>query len=331
MYFARPIKLAEMLPFPEDVRRAIDKLRSLHDGDLGFVEITACGTRAVPALRALLLEREPSGLYQPRCLAAQALARLGAYDTLIDFLSERRDIVDPVERVGVEAVINAAARALAGLREERVFCLLMGLAERQLLPGVIAALGAFQRAEAIPYLVAALAEDGSRAAAEAALAKYGPTARQALLVAAARGSPLPADRESESSARRRRSALNLLAQMGVGAHAWPVIRPLMHDEDSQIAVLACKIGLASAPISESPDAIHRLIGLLRDVEWMLGAEIEECLVAHFDRAREIIAAIVSRDDSTAGDDPRKTRMVRALLRVRARGEAVRRKGNAPNS
>jgi hypothetical protein len=73
----------------ERLRAAIDKLRSLHDGDRGVIEIAACGRRAIPALRALLFEREPSGLYQPRCQAVKALAALEAYDVLIEYLKAR--------------------------------------------------------------------------------------------------------------------------------------------------------------------------------------------------------------------------------------------------
>jgi hypothetical protein len=98
----------------ERLRAAIDKLRSLHDGDRGVIEIAACGRRAIPALRALLFERGPSGLYEPRCLAVKALGALEAYDVLIEYLNAPRAIVDPIERVGEDAVLNAAARAARG-------------------------------------------------------------------------------------------------------------------------------------------------------------------------------------------------------------------------
>ena len=114
-------------PDSDRVERAIEKLKSLHDGDRGFIETVECGGRAIPALRELLFEREPSGLFQARCLAAKALTGLKAYDVLIEFLESPRDVTDPVERVGEDAVINSAARAAAALREPRVFDLLMRL------------------------------------------------------------------------------------------------------------------------------------------------------------------------------------------------------------
>lgn len=182
--------MAWNFPIPEDVQRALVRLRSLKDGDLGVIEIVACGSRAVPVLRALLFEREPSGLYQTRCRAVQALAALRANETLIDFLSAPSDIADPVERIGEDAVINAAALAVAaGLGEERVFQLLMSLADNRLLPGVVGALGMFERVEALPFLVEALAEDESRPTAETALRRLGAKARQSLLVVATRRPP----------------------------------------------------------------------------------------------------------------------------------------------
>jgi len=195
----------------------------------------------------------------------KALAALEAYDVLIKYLNAPRAIADPVERVGEDTVINAAARALTGLHEARIFELLMSLAETRLLPGVIGALGRFGKVEVLPYLVEALAEDESRPVAEAALRNLGSSARQALLVAATQPSP-PVGRESESSLRRRRSALQLLTEVGIQPETWPVLRNLMQDQDAKILVLACKISLASAMESEKEAAIRRLISLLLSVD-----------------------------------------------------------------
>lgn len=197
-----------------DVDQAINKLRSFHDGDLGVIDVIACGTRAIPALRALLFEREPSGLFQTRCRAVDALAALNARDVLLEFLSAPHEAIDPVERLGDDAVVNATARAIARYREEQVFQLLMTLARHRPLPGVIAALGSFCRPESIPCLIDALAEDECRPAAEAALIRLGPSARLALMHDAAPPAPSP-EGESTSRMRQRRSILGLLAKIGV--------------------------------------------------------------------------------------------------------------------
>lgn len=294
---------------------AIEKLKSLHDGDRGVLETVACGSQAIPPLRTLLFEREPSGLFQTRCRAIEALLALKAYHVLAEFLKAPHEAADPVERLGDDAVINAAARAVAALREPRVFELLMWLAETRPLPGVIAALGASGRAEAIPYLVEALAEDENRPAAEAALQNLGAIAHRALAVAASQISP-SLERDSESRLRQRRSALRLLAETGGQPELWPVLRNLVQNGDAEIAVLACKICLICAPEPEKRDAVLRLISLMPTADFVLELEIEHCLAIHFDRAKELVAAAIRA--SELADDSQIRRM---LLRVRARTAA----------
>ncbi len=297
------------------VRQAIDKLKSLHDGYRGVIEVVTCGNKAIPALRVLLFQRDPSGLFQPRCLAVRALEALKAYDALVEYLNASREIADPVERAGEDAVINAAARALAGLQEEHIFALLMSLAETRLLPGVIVALGGFGKVEAIPYLVEALSEDESRSAAEAGLRNLGFPTRQALLVAATHCSP-SVERESDSSLRRRRSALALLTEIGIRPETWPLLRRLMQDQDTKIVVLACKICLTSAIESEKDAAIHRLISLFPSVDFVLTNEIEQCLAFHFDDVEKVAAAAVRAGDPPRNDDPPRSRTESALRRVK---------------
>jgi hypothetical protein len=226
-------------PIPNDLRRAIAKLRLLHADDLCVEQVTAFGRRAVPALRELLFEREPSGLFQVRRRAVEALAALGAYDVLMDFLRVPREADDPVERLGDEAVINAASLALTKLREEQVFQLILSVAKRRHLAGVTAALGSYHRHEAIPHLIDALAADDCRPAAETALKKLGRVSQPALLEAAVL--PLPsAERESISSIRRRRSALGLLGEMAMPPERWPALRQLMTDPDGRSHCLLAK-------------------------------------------------------------------------------------------
>ncbi len=295
-----------------EVERAIARLKSFHDGDFGVICAIACGEQAIPALRTMLFERQRSGLYQARCRAVAALAALGAHEVLIAFLGAERVLADPVERVGEDAVINAAALALANVREQRVFELLLRLAQRPCLTGVIRALGAFERVEAIPALIDALEEDASRATAEAAIRKLGRPTRAALLgVATARARP--GERESETSVRRRRSALALLADMGVPRDAWPSLRPLMGDSDAKIAMLACKISLHRAAAAERPKAADRLIRLLAHEDWVLREEIERCLVAHFDSAQVAIERYLN-DALRPGEDAATRKQTETVLR-----------------
>jgi hypothetical protein len=297
---------------PSNVEQAIARLKSFHDGDLGVVDVIACGRQAIPALRTMLFARERSGLYQARCRAVAALAALGAHDVLIEFLEAERVIADPVEQLGEDAVINAAAQALAVVRARRVFELLLRLAQRPALTGVIGALGAFRKAEAMPALIDALEDDASRPTAEAALRKLGRPARAALLNAAIRPAP-SRERESQSSMRRRRSALGLLAEMEIARNAWPALGRLVHDDDAKIATLACAILLKCGPAAARADAVRRLIELLANEDWLLRGEIEHSLVAHLDSARNVIAAYL-RDSPSTGKDAANVRRTEAVLR-----------------
>lgn len=304
----------------QDIEQAINKLKSLHDGDIGVVEVIARGKPAIPALRTLLFEREPSGLFQTRCRVIEALAKLGVSEVLFDYLSTERVAGDPVERLGDDAVINAAAQALARIREERVFQLLLRLAQRPCLTGVIGALGSFTRTEAIPSLINALEDDASRQAAETALKRMGRPVRPALASSAKLRLPTP-EHESESSLRRRRSALRLLREIGISQKTWPGLRGLMHDADAQVSLLACRLCLVSAPATEKGNAVHRLISSLSDADWMLRDEIEACLMAHAEIASSVIDGYIQKTAASAegvsGDSPRE----RVLRRIRARARS----------
>jgi len=164
--------------------------------------------RAVPALRAVLVEREPSGLFETRCRAVQALSALKAREVLVEFLANPYWAADPVERLGDDAVINAAARALAKWRDEDTFQVLLKLSKERLLPGAVAAIGSYRRAALIPYLVAGLAEDECRPFAEAALGKFGARAYGALTQIVNATDPSPGS-ESPSRKRQHQSALRL--------------------------------------------------------------------------------------------------------------------------
>jgi hypothetical protein len=300
----------QLLP---NVEQAIAKLKSFADGDLGVAEVITCGEKAIPALRKILFEREPSGLFQPRCRAIEALAGLGAHNVLIEFLQADRKIADPIEHLGEDAVINAAALALANVRGQQVFELLLRLAQRPALTGVIGALGAFRRTEAIPVLVDALEEDASRHTAETALWKLGQKARAALLRTVDLKLP-SGERESESSVRRRRSALKLLAELDGSRAAWSRLRHLMWDNDAKLAAYACEIGLARAPTAERTDAVRRLIELLARVEdWVLRDEIETYLTIHFVSARDVITQELNQIPRP-GDDTSARKQTAVILR-----------------
>jgi len=319
---AANILAAEPMPTPsERVRAAVRKLRSLHDGDVGVVETIASGPAAVPSLKEILFAREPSGLYETRRRAVEALAGLRAYNVLRDFLQKPHKIADPIEQTGEDAVVNAAARAVGDLCDSNDLPLLLTLLHHRSLAGVIEAVARFQRREALPYFIEALADDFLRPAAEDGIRALGATARRALFQSVLRRESI-GDRESSSSRSRRRSALGLLLEIGIPAKfVWSPLHDLVQDPDPWIAMLSARICLASGMEREKLDAICRLIDLLKTPDAILVGEIEDALVRNFGIAEAAIDSTI--EWKPAVDDPEapwwlRDKALTALLRVKER-------------
>lgn len=283
---------AEFLSDPDkaaEIERAIARLSSLRDdAPLGVVEAVACGAKAIPALRRVLFTGESSGLYEARRRAVEALAQLRAYEVLIEYLDLSREVVDPVEETGEQAIINAIARALARWDDPRAVPLLLGLTHRPPLPGIVEALGKIRCADALDYFVAALAEDDVRTQAEAALRNLGATAVPALVETALVRRPTDAC-ESASSRRRRQSALRLIAEMPLhGAATWPALSGLMEDGDRRVRALACRIALRIAPERDRRRAMETLIDLLSGSDFLLREDIGDWFAGHHAHAKEVL-------------------------------------------
>jgi hypothetical protein len=302
---------------PDDIERAVNGLRSLHDGEMGVMLAIFCGPRAIPALRDLLFESDRSGLYQARCRAVEVLRCLGAEDVLVEFLKSRSDAADPIERLGDDAVINAAALALVPSHDESVFRPLVSLAEQRRRPGVIKALGTFAREEIIPLMIAALEEDECRLFAERAIKAFGNRARRALLICAATLDNV--GHHSESRLRAVRSALGLLNSLGIPQGTWPALRHLIRNADPKIAVLACGICLNHAEVSDAPQAIERLVELLPEVHWVVAQDIEDTLVEHYGVARVVVARqLATSESSSVGDEDAQIHRVLEHVQLRTR-------------
>jgi hypothetical protein len=269
---------------------AITRLISLHDGDAGVVEAIACGPAAIPALQSILSSRDPSGLFETRRRAVQALQGLRAFDALREFLSMPRDIVDPVERTGEDAVINAAARALGQNVDTRDMPLFFALVKTRPLAGVIDALGKYRQIRALPVFIHALGDDFTRFAAENAIRKLGFKAQSALLEAALEPDR-PGASESSSSVSRRRGVLKLLQSAGLSKDSIPYgFAKLIRDHDPWISLWSCRLCLLHLEEQEKSEAMTRLIDLLQNADELLAEEIEDCLVENYNRVRDIIEA-----------------------------------------
>jgi len=310
----------KQLVLTDRIETLIKWLKSLHGGEHATFALIDCGRAAAPALWRVLHDRDPSGIFEPRCRAARALAAIGARELLLQFLDAPHDVADSVARLGEEAVINTVARALIGWHTSELYEKLLRMARRQLLPGVIEALADFGRSEAIPIMVAALADDFSRAPAEDGLRKLGISAKEALIETAKAKEPSP-EWESPSSLRRRRSALQLLLEIDGKSGAWTRLRCLLYDGDPTVVYLACKLCLSNREAADSTQAIKRLIALLRDADWFLAGEIEDCLVQNFSATRRVVDHTLKNTPDLLHAPRSEMRLFRTLQRVKARGEA----------
>ena len=249
--------------------KAVNGLRLLHD-EGALLRAVGFGRDAIEPLRALLNEREPSGIYQPRCRAATALGMIGAHDVLLDFLDHPRTVDNVIERAGEDAAINAAAHALGKACYLPAYPTLKRLArERPCLMGAVEALGCYRRNESIPVLVNALNEDGTRVVAEAELLAMGKPAIAALLQAAI-SHPTEGELEYSIQTRKRRSAVKVLGGIGVGPTEWRRLRELMADRDKWVSALACGLALRVGSAAEQEEAYERLEALRRTADiWLL--------------------------------------------------------------
>lgn len=295
--------------------RALERLVSLQDGDLGVLAVVAFGAAAVAPLQKLLFAREPSGLYQPRCRVVDALAALGARDVLRAFVQTDRDFADPVEVAGEEAVLNAALRALRGEQDDAFFQRVLTLAATKRIAGAIELLGGFRRPEALPCLVAALADDVVRPTAEGAIRRYGRAAVPAL-VAGATERIVQDGAETESSRRRRRAALDLLAETGGTADLTRAQRALwLTDDDPAIVLAGSRLVMADGTRPERQDAARRLLAVLPSVNWPLRSSIERFLIEHPDDVRPALAALHPGTAPDAADLSHAAGTQRSLLRL----------------
>jgi hypothetical protein len=261
-----------------EIRLRIERLNSLVDGEQARMDLVGFGAAAIQPLKEFLFSGRPSGIFQPRQWAVEALGTLGAKDVLLEYLRRDERIPDPVVHHGEEAVRNTAARLIARWKTDDVFELLEWLAQKRILPGVITALGSFRRKEALPILERALEDDVARPAAEEALADFGGDEIETL-VSTVHRKRMNEDEEVPSSLRRRRSAAELLSNSPLETGLWPRLRFLLGEDDSELVIHGAKIGTLLAPDVEKTNAVASVLRVLPDSPWYLKEEATKCLEA----------------------------------------------------
>lgn len=296
------------------IDQLVQGLNSLVDGGLAVIELVACGQPAVEPLRRFLMEGRPSGIYQPRRWAVEALAGLGARDVLLEYLRCERPISDAVAALGEQAVRNAAASALKQWPDDEVREVLTGILKRRPLAGAVATLGELGHTPALPFIVAALEDDLCRESAEAALRNLGQAAVPELICAVL--TPLPdRDEERPSSLRRRSSAARLLSEIGVFPEQWRILRPLMGEDDPGILTAAARMAWRIGTRADAEAMVGPLIAAIGRADWYFRGEIGEVLVEFSDVALPAIEREIAR---RIGQPPEKRvvdNVLRTLLRV----------------
>jgi hypothetical protein len=299
----------------KQIRDLVWDLESLRGGAFASAALIGCGARAIEPLRTFLLQGKPRGIFQPRQLAVETLAELGAREVLIEYLTQARTITDRTVLFAEAAVESTAARALSRWRTEDVYRALKSLADTKLLPGLVEALGEFGRVEMLPYFLWALGDDECREAGEEALRKLGQSARPALMEAAKTANP-STEEEIPSSRIRRRKVLRILADGETSAAEWQSLKNLLNDNDPEIAITCARIALECALASDQQNAVHKLIELLPRIDWFLKTEARLFLAEHFEIARDQIEQEIARRSSVSGKERSLDIVLRLLVNLK---------------
>jgi len=299
----------------DQIASLVRDLESLQGGQMAAAALVGCGPRAVPYLRSFLLHGRPRGIYQPRQLAVETLAELGAKDVLLEYLEQSAHSVDAVVRFGEEAVKSTAARELSRFPTRDVFERLQNVARGHLLPGLVETLGGFRNTEAMPYFLRALEDDICRAAAKEAIQKLGVQAVPFLIDAAIKPSP-SADEESPSSRQRRRWSLRLACEQQVSEDDWRHLQTLLDDKDPEIAITVSRLALDVAPPEDKERAVRRLIETLPGANWFLKSEAQAALARHFDLARRAVESEIDRRSAAGPREQAMDVILRLLVNLK---------------
>jgi len=249
----------------------MQELNTVTECDQAAAKLIWCGPRVIPALRRFLMEGKPSVVYQPRRAAIEVLGGLRAKDVLIEYLTSTREIADTATRFAEDSVLDV----------------LLSFALRRCGPGIIEALGQFGSMEAIPYFLRALEDDLSQAAAMDGLRRLGKEALLALVTSALTRLP-SSEEERPSSIRRRAKALELIGEIGPPSTLWPLLRPLLDEDDPSIVAAAVKLAVLLGDHNDRVSAVQMLLGVLPRADWYLREEIQTLLIQLYPQARPFV-------------------------------------------
>jgi HEAT repeat protein len=220
------------------VEIAVGRLRDLVEGPAHLGELIAFGADAVAPLEAFL--RGPSeSVFQPRCLAADALAAIGgkeAHEALARALLDASGRELPaVLRFSEDAVVNSIATHLGATGDRRFAGFLLKALRAHPFGECARALGRLGERSAVPLLLECLRDDFAREGAMDALESLGEAAVPELTkLLTARPSQQAA--EGGTAVAQRASVATVLGRIR-GSSEWPLLQAL-RDEHLEVRVAA---------------------------------------------------------------------------------------------
>lgn len=253
---------------------AVRRLADLKDGPRAFGDVLGFGAAVIPALEALL-RSPPATVFEPRCLAADALKILGATDSLLrafeDSASRR---LDPILQESETVVLNVIAEHLGRLGDRRAVAPLLEVLRQHPYVGCVHALARVREPAALPLIVECLYDDSSRSVAATALDSYGraPIPLLARVLCAPR---IANGFESASAVDARATAAALLGRAGGAEVFLPLFWAL---QDCAVEVrLAAAEALAGLEDPAGEIAAPILVSLL-DESWPRGERAAQALI-----------------------------------------------------
>lgn len=267
------------------MRRAINALDSLVDGEAAVTLLVAHGSRSIPYLERYLLEGRPRTVSRPRCRVVRALGELGARFSLLSYFREYKVPDDPQVRFAEDAVRTAAATVLLWWHSSEVFDVLLEAAKQRATSGLIFALGEFRRPECVPFLFEMLGDDFCRNEAISALRKLPEHAHQFAILTLRNRTGVRLEEPAGCS--KLRAILQLLRDIGFRPEEWQDVRLYLASDDADVVIGTAALGVESGPDEDRKSIVNALYRISHHVNWLQEAQIDALLDSCHDDAYEL--------------------------------------------
>lgn len=300
-----------------DAENIVARLRDLRDGPAAAIQAIRLGAGAIPALEFLL--RGPSEpVFQPRCLAADALAAIGGQasrEALVRSLGDSagRDL-PPVLRFAEDAIANRIAENLGAHSDPSVAEALLAALTRRPLAGCARSLGRLREARAVPLLVGCLYDDFAREAARDALVELGDAGAFAFsgVLLEPRSEP---GLEGSGGVAARIAAAEALGEIG-GARAELALLLALQDHEKDVRIAAA-LSLCGREAESSSSAVPVLLGALGGADAALRMRVSRSLAGLGVAAEG--GLIATARSLRREDKPRRRHAVEILGTIRSPG------------